>query len=235
MSIGERLKSAREAKGLTLDQAHKITKVQTDLILAIEEDRLEDLPDPAYAKIFLKKYANFLGLDGSALVQEYLALHGPLPPRPLAPVAHDEPKEVVLPRYLGPAAALAAAVIGIAFLAYLAFDLLGNPKSPRAPERPKARVVEPAAPAKLLVPRGQPLKLTIVSKADVWMQVKSDGAVIFQNVLAKGARESWTAKEELELWTGNAGAMELVLNGKSLGSPGTGVKKGIKVTHEGVK
>ena len=78
------------------------------------------------------------------------------------------------------------------------------------------------------------MKLTIRTKADVWMQVKSDGTVIFQNVLPKGSQESWTAKEELELWTGNAGAMELILNGTPLGNPGIGVKKGIKVTRMGL-
>ena len=235
MSIGERLKSAREARGLTLQQAHKVSKVQPGLLAAIEEDRLDDLPDPAYAKIFLKKYANFLGLDGSALVEEYLALVGPLPQRPLTLAPAEDKKKMVLPSLWGPVAAAAAAVIGVAFLAYLAFDLFGKVQSPQAQGRVKARPVDPAASSKLLVPRGQPLKLTILSKADVWMQVKSDGAVIFQNVLPKGSKESWTAQEELELWTGNAGAMELVLNGKSLGSPGTGVRKGIRVTRDGLK
>ncbi len=239
LSIGERLKSAREAKGLTLEQTHRVTKVQLNLLEGIESNRIDELLDPAYAKIFLRKYASFLGLDGAALVEEYLAHRGPLPQRPIAlkTEAQESQRRESFQRYLFPTAALVTAGIGLAFLGYLAFDLYGTLKdkglSTSRSEGMKgaSKTSEP----KLLVPRGQPLKLTILARENVWMQVKSDGAVIFQNVLTKGSRESWTAQEDLELWTGNAGATELILNGHSLGSPGTGVKKGIRVTREGIK
>lgn len=234
----------------------RATKIQRGILQALEEDRVEEVLDSTYSKIFMKKYASYLGLDGAVLVEEYQASYSPVPsPAAAAGKEAAEAKsrdssrisQVMVPAGLG-----LLALIGISFFGYLAMDLYHTVKesrrssgSPRPVasaavrekgKRTPALTVEkmPVAP-KLLVPHSVPLKLTVQTKADVWMQVKSDGTVIFQNVLAKGSRESWTAKEDLELWTGNAGAMELNLNGRSLGSPGLGVKKGIRITREGLK
>ncbi|MBI3318564.1 MAG: helix-turn-helix domain-containing protein [Candidatus Omnitrophica bacterium] len=231
LTIGERLKSARESQKKSLDEVARATKIQRKILQAIEEGRLQEVLDPVYAKIFLKKYAAALELDGKALTQEYVALLGPeafVPPLSLEPVSSREPvEESPLVKNVFVSAGLGMALlVALTFLGVLAFDLIGKPAPRPAAETPP--------PAKLIVPRSQPLKLTIRTKADVWMQVKSDGSVIFQNVLPGGSQESWSAREHLELWTGNAGAMEVVLNGKPLGSPGTGVKKGIRITREGM-
>lgn len=276
MSIGQRLKSAREAKGLTLEDAARTTKVQRKILVAIEQDRVEEHLDPIYAKIFLKKYVTFLGLEAQAFLGEYLATQGPLPERPLKVQTELTKQEASsgLPSFLVPLGVVGFGLIGVAFCAYLAVDLYGTLQGhsmtlqgrsmtlqghPMTKDRPARSALSKSAartvvkktaspavrssagpktvssPSPLLVPRSQMLKLSIRPKADVWMQVKSDGVVIFQNVLNKGAEESWTAKEELELWTGNAAASELFLNGKPLESLGSGVKKGIKVTRRGVE
>ncbi len=247
LSIGERLKSARSAQGASLEEVAQATKVQRRILEAMEEDRVGEFLDAAYAKIFMKKYASYLGLDGTALVQEYLAISAPqqqeFPIEPQTALTH---KTAVPPiaQVLVPAGLGLVGLLGLCFLGYLAMDLYGTLQD-RSPQKqaPARKVVAPSAPRvekmpvapQLIVPRSTPLKLTIQTKADVWMQVKSDGSVIFQNVLAKGARETWIAKQELELWTGKAEAVDLSLNGKPLGSPGSGVRKGIKVTHEGLK
>ena len=242
LSIGERLQTARKAKNLTLEDAVRSTKIQRRTLEAIEEDRVGEELDAVYAKIFLKKYATFLGLDGAALAEEYLSFHGPIPEASLIPQTETTTKRPTLPalrQIFIPAGVGLMSLIGLSFLGYLGKDLYGalskrSEKVVHSLHEKKPLSQKPAAP-KSIVPRGQPLKLTIRTKADVWMQVKSDGTVIFQNVLPKDSQESWTAKEELELWTGNAGAMELILNGTPLGNLGTGVKKGMKVTHEGLK
>ena len=251
LSIGERLKSAREGKGIPLEQACKATKVQHKILEAIEGDCIDDILDPVYAKIFIKKYAGYLGLDGSALVDEYAAFldpeRDPEPPRaaPLPAQARRPDGKMPLASFrqlLIPITVCLIGVIGLAFLIHLAIDFTSSIVQDRkdgsarvAPEGTQASSTKKKPASKLLVPRSQPLKLTIRTKADVWMQIKSDGAVIFQNVLPKGSQESWTAKDGLELWTGNAGAVELHLNGKPIGPLGTGVKKGIKVTRRGIE
>lgn len=81
-----------------------------------------------------------------------------------------------------------------------------------------------------------PIKLGIRTKEDCWMQVKSDGKVIFQNNLKKGRFENWQAKEKIELSLGNAGVVELEVNGKiipSIGRRGQSIKN-ILITKDGL-
>ena len=73
LSIGERLKSARSAKGLSLEAVARATKIQRNILQSMEEDQVEAFLDPAYAKIFMKKYAAYLGIDGAVLLEEYQA------------------------------------------------------------------------------------------------------------------------------------------------------------------
>ena len=246
LSIGERLKSAREAKQVSLEEACRVTKIQRSTLEAIEKDQVQNILDPVYAKIFLRKYTTYLGLDSSALVDEYQAVYNLLPQIPVTSPQNQMPSGSAASP-LGWRAVLAVfgmvALIGVGFVGYLTMDFYKALKKrhstahsvPAKRSNQQATVEKiPTAP-KLIVPRSQPLKLTVRTKADVWMQVKSDGSVIFQDVLRKGSQENWTAKDELKLWTGNAGVMEMVLNGKPLGSPGIGVKKGIRVTREGLK
>ena len=251
LSIGERLKSARDAKGLSLEEACLFTKIQRKTLEAIEEDRLDEELDPAYAKIFLKKYAAFLEMDPASVVQEYIALRGSISERPIAvqTEARNKPtRSSPLQKTVWAAALILMAGVGVSFLAYLGYGFYAGHSRNSAPvshvKRVEKKKISAASSAKtgktsaapqLLVPRSQPLKLTVRTNADVWMQVKSDGSVIFQNVLGRAMQESWTAENSLELWTGNAGAMELFLNGKPLEKLGSGVKKGIRVTREGLK
>ncbi len=78
--------------------------------------------------------------------------------------------------------------------------------------------------------------LVVRARAKTWLQVKVDGKVVFQNVLARGAAESWTAAKKIEMMIGNAGAVELELNGRILeriGRPGQTLKH-VVVTRDGL-
>ena len=66
--------------------------------------------------------------------------------------------------------------------------------------------------------------------------MKIDGQTIFRNVLKKGHFEYWEAKKEIEFSLGNAGGVDVEVNGKlfsPLGRRGQ-VIKNIKITKEGL-
>jgi len=67
MDIGSQLRAAREAQGLTLDQAFKGTRIKLSFLEAIEANQFDVLPGPVQARGFVRSYANFLGLDGEHL------------------------------------------------------------------------------------------------------------------------------------------------------------------------
>jgi cytoskeletal protein RodZ len=87
---------------------------------------------------------------------------------------------------------------------------------------------------KLTIPKGEKLKLTITVTDDVWLQLKVDGKIIFQNVVRRGSVERWEASDRFELWTGKAEATHLDLNGVDLGTAGEGVRKGIIIDRQGI-
>ena len=62
-TAGEILKEERIRQGYTLEKIEDAIKVRKKFLIAIEDDRYEELPAGAFAKGFVQNYAIFLGLD----------------------------------------------------------------------------------------------------------------------------------------------------------------------------
>lgn len=71
VKIGKKLQSARQAKGYTLDDLQQITKIQKRYLIAIEDEKFDELPGDFYVRAFIKQYANTVGLNGEELLREY--------------------------------------------------------------------------------------------------------------------------------------------------------------------
>jgi cytoskeletal protein RodZ len=69
--IGDALREARVRRGVTFDEIEHVTRIRTPYLRAMEEGRWGELPAAPYARGFLHTYAEFLGLDADALVDEY--------------------------------------------------------------------------------------------------------------------------------------------------------------------
>lgn len=69
--LGQKLKETREAKGLSIDQLHEITKIQKRHLVAIEEGNYDVLPGAFYARAFIKQHADAVGLNGEELLVEH--------------------------------------------------------------------------------------------------------------------------------------------------------------------
>lgn len=79
--LGSRLKQAREAKGLSLDDLQTLTKIQKRYLQGIEEGNYSMMPGKFYVRAFIKQYAEAVGIDHEELFENYKA---DIPP------AHDE-------------------------------------------------------------------------------------------------------------------------------------------------
>lgn len=69
--IGDKLKSAREAKGLSIEDIEKATKIQSRYLTAIEKNEFDKLPGDFYVRAFIRQYAQVVGLDGKELLSDY--------------------------------------------------------------------------------------------------------------------------------------------------------------------
>ena len=70
-TIGEVLRLARINQGLSLDELHKKTEIQLDMLEAMEDDDFDQLPSPFYTRSFLRKYAWAVELDERIVLDAY--------------------------------------------------------------------------------------------------------------------------------------------------------------------
>jgi len=98
-TIGEVLKSAREEKGITIDQAVHETNISREFIEALESESFDKFPAETYLIGFLKNYSGFLELDSDKAVGLYRSYILSLEPTPIEELIGPK-KNVVARRFL---------------------------------------------------------------------------------------------------------------------------------------
>ena len=81
--LGKALSEARIARGLTLHDIERDTRISRKYLQALEEGQLDVLPAPVYARAFMRTYAQYLGMNAATLVQH---LPGAKPEAELPPL-----------------------------------------------------------------------------------------------------------------------------------------------------
>jgi len=62
-SFGRYLKREREMREISLDEISRQSKIKVAALVALEEDRFQELPPVAFVRGFVKSYADCIGLD----------------------------------------------------------------------------------------------------------------------------------------------------------------------------
>ena len=70
-TVGDRLRDAREAKGVDLFRVERDTKIRSKYLAALEDGEFADLPGDVYARGFLRNYASYLGLDCDEIEEDW--------------------------------------------------------------------------------------------------------------------------------------------------------------------
>ncbi|MCK5248669.1 MAG: helix-turn-helix domain-containing protein [Spirochaetaceae bacterium] len=70
-SLGDTLKSVREERGISMDQAIHETNISRNFLEALENEEFDEFPAEAYLVGFLRNYSDFLGLDSDKMVGQY--------------------------------------------------------------------------------------------------------------------------------------------------------------------
>lgn len=117
--VGEKLRAARQDRGLTLDEVAAMTRVPTRHLEHIENGRWESLPAITYSLGFARAYAKVVGLNGSEIGSELRAQLGAAP-APSSTMSHYEPADParVPPRSLAIVAGVIAILLAIGYLVW---------------------------------------------------------------------------------------------------------------------
>jgi helix-turn-helix protein len=65
LTVGGWLRAEREGQGLGLDDVETVTRIRAGQLRALEDNRFDALPGTAYARAFVRSYAEHLGLDAT--------------------------------------------------------------------------------------------------------------------------------------------------------------------------
>lgn len=71
--IGEELRDARLGRGYSMEDCQRATRISRRYLEALEGEDFSALPAPVFARGFLRSYAQYLGLDPTALVARFPA------------------------------------------------------------------------------------------------------------------------------------------------------------------
>ncbi|HTK60012.1 MAG TPA: helix-turn-helix domain-containing protein [Candidatus Baltobacteraceae bacterium] len=130
-SIGEALRAAREERGESVEDVERLTHVGKKFVHALEANDLKKLPEPVYAKKFVKALAKHYGIDpeaaSDALLKE-MAVSVGLPPAG-RPVNFVEGRSLVASPILFKSAAIG--VLFLAIIGYFAYSVNAILKPPK--------------------------------------------------------------------------------------------------------
>ncbi|WP_189707393.1 helix-turn-helix domain-containing protein [Streptomyces phaeofaciens] len=235
-SVGRTLRQARIAAGLTCDDVSTTTRVRRCLVHAIERDDFAPCGGDFYARGHIRALARAVRLDPEPLLARFTADHGGQPGSN-APAALLSPAERIRagrrePRWT---AALVAAVVAVTgFIGYTVLD--GDAGGTRAAVGPTTTTSRPAPatrkterPGTGSAPRPTGRATAAAARDRVTVQVSADrdrswisaedhaGRPLWSGLLERGDSRTFQDSERIGLVLGNAGAVELYVDGKRTG------------------
>lgn len=255
-SLGKTLKKIREARYLSIEDISEKTRIPKKIISNIEEDKLSEISSAFYARGFVRSYSQFLGALEEVPIREYLSDIKEKTSSQLMLKGEKVPDDWFLrhKKHIGVAVLTVFCIWLALFSVTQASRFVKNTWV-----RHKARVAEKQESMKAAVlldtkhltgpkatqgrassaateAKSKGIILEIEARYNTWMHVVSDGKTLFIGVLKKKQKDSWQTEKDIELELGNAGGVNLRLNGKSLGIPGKkGDKKSFIITKDGIE
>jgi cytoskeleton protein RodZ len=220
LEIGSSLREARIRRGVELAQVEAATHIRTKYLEALENDRFDLLPGEAYARGFLRTYADYLELQADLFVDEYNARFAP----PEEPLPQLNPRRRIELNWL-PAREIAGALIVVALVAVLAWrlDTGGEPTEPAPTGGPAPRKA-PSAPVRVPRRAREARAATLVLTAahgPCWLRVQlgsSAGRHLYEGMLEEGQSLRFAGKR-LWLRLGAPSNLEASVNGELASLP----------------
>jgi cytoskeletal protein RodZ len=180
--LGKRFQDARLARGLTLDEAARMTKIRPSRLAEIEADDFSNFPSLAYAKGFLLIYGKFLDVDVTAFMEafetsEQVTVDGysylqdnPAPKPTRTPVVRRSPssnRTSLMPFFIG----VVVIVLGFLFMKFILNVLRIAPHTERAAQTeatPSPSLSPPpSTPVVITTPHPAPVESTPARIAEV--------------------------------------------------------------------
>lgn len=238
---GELLRAARLRRRISLAEAERATRIRQRYLEALEDDDHGVLPPGVYSRGFLRNYAIYLGVPPEDVV-------GSVEPRArrdrrVSVRTIARPIRIRVSRTTWVISALGVVLLVLAALVALALTSPTDTAATRRAAAPAPAVsptalvtLPPLAPAATAtsaptpIPAAAPTSTISSSRGAVdvelkttdrtWIRATVDGKVVLEDILAAGQSRRWTGQQSVLLRVGNAGGVDVTVNGQHVGTLG---------------
>jgi len=237
MSLGSMISKARKDAGLSIDDLSAATNIRGNLLREIETDNFSQCGGETYARGHLRNIAIKLNVDPqlflTAFEDEQMHVDRTMQDLLVENNVMREPKEVRKVSWK----VLVTISVASLFVAGLAQIIVSNDSTPDIPvaieespapaespeATPEATATEEVLPTdEATISTGQGVEIVFTAaRARSWLFVSdSSGRVLFSGQISVGVTKTFSSDLTLNLKIGNAGGVDLLVNGKKIDSLG---------------
>ena len=245
-SLGQQLRSARLRLGLTLDDISAKTRINFKCLQAIESDDVGQISSAFFYRSFVRQIAQAVGLDHNSLTAEIqkatVRFPEPLMPGQAgAPVRPDvpglRPQRTRKLRWLVSVGSLVLLLVVCSNMydawqksrlhppgsgqvkiepanGTLSNQNSSNGQAKTAESKPPLQGERPASPV------AGSVRVELSALESTWLSVAADGKQVFSGTLQASETKTLEGRQTARVRTGNAGGVEVIFNGKTLGRLG---------------
>jgi cytoskeletal protein RodZ len=236
--LGEKLRAAREERGISISEVAEQTRISPHYLESIENDDYKTLPGGIFNKGFVKSYGKYVGLDENEVMQDYAALNvgaaveeegGPVTYRPEV-LTDDRNTSTMLPTLVFAIIILALMSGGILFLVNYLRNRESTPSASASPTPAANTAPANSAPTEVLPPTDtMNIEVRAVGEA-VWISYAIDNAPKIQT-LSVGESLKVTPKDSFRVSYSKAKLpnLQVIVNGRQIAAPAPSAKGTIEI------
>jgi len=230
MSLGALITKSRTDARLSIEDLAKVTNIPSTLLRDMENDNFKKCGGETYARGHLRNIAAKVGVD-ERIFLDLFEVEVTAPAKPIREMLNEnnvtmpyqEPKRI---SWKVLAAGSAAALVLFAG-AQIIFSNMNSGSDPEViattSATPSNSASESAAPSTAASPEivgGVSVEL-VASRGITWLYATNEnGEVLFSGQVRQGASKTFSAAKQVNLRVGNAGGVDISVNGKDVGSIG---------------
>jgi cytoskeletal protein RodZ len=230
MSLGALITKSRTDARLSIEDLAKATNIPVTLLRDMENDNFKKCGGETYARGHLRNIAAKLGID-ERIFLDLFETEVTAPAKPIREMLNEnnvtmpyqEPKRISWKVLAAGSAAVLILFAGVQFF----FSNVDNGNEPEifiaTSATPSQEAVESVAPSPAASPEiagGVNVEL-VASRGTTWLLATNEnGEVLFSGQVRQGSSKSFSEATQVNLRVGNAGGVDISVNGKDVGSVG---------------
>ena len=227
MSLGSLITQARKSAGLSIEDLSAATNIRSSLLREMESDSFGNCGGETYARGHIRNIATKLGVDPlifiAAFEEEQMQVDRSMQDLLVEKGVMKEPQEArkVSWKVLATISVSSLFVVGLAQIIISNTSSLDIPEpiattSESASPTPSASASEATPTEEATVSTGTGVELVITAtRAKSWLFVSdASGRTLFSGQIARGTTKTFSTDLSLNVKVGNAGGVDLTVNGK---------------------